>query len=132
MRVLRGTGVRGRGGGPYHGGVGRGEPEAGNIYTSSELFAIISFVRFVRRVSSTRDRSVVSLRLGNLAEIRAAGIDEAQAITPEEALIHKAVCQTTWENKLNTTQNDTTKTLFKQQLQNAKQHCVSTPRQVCV
>ena len=35
LRVLRGTGVRGRGG-PYHGG-GRGEPEAGNIYTHPEL-----------------------------------------------------------------------------------------------
>ena len=33
LRVLRGTGVRGRGGGPYHGGGGgRAEPEAGNIY----------------------------------------------------------------------------------------------------
>ena len=37
LRVLRGTGVRGRGGTIPWGGGGRGEPEAGNIYTWDRL-----------------------------------------------------------------------------------------------
>lgn len=46
-------------------------------------------------------RRVITLgHLGNLTEIRAAGVDEAQAITPEEALVHEAVFLVRTEEEL--------------------------------
>lgn len=43
------------------------------------------------RIAANCRRVITLGHLGNLAEIRAAGVDEAQAITPEEALVHEAV-----------------------------------------